>query len=71
LKTATQVKAELRRKGINVAAWARSNNIHPQTVQDLLRGKLVGHRGQAHRAAVLLGLKDGDVSDLPSPASTR
>jgi len=62
LRTVKQVKDDFHRKGINVSAWARNHNIHPQTVQDLFRGKLVGNRGQAHRAAVLLGLKDGDVA---------
>jgi gp16 family phage-associated protein len=28
-------------------------------VYELLRGRLKGLRGQAHKAAVLLGLKDG------------
>ncbi|MDR1424280.1 MAG: DNA-binding protein [Azoarcus sp.] len=39
------------------ARWARHFGFDRYTVVDLLRGKLKGHRGDAHRAAVALGLK--------------
>lgn len=55
--------AWLRANGVNVSQLARDNGLPRLVLVDLLRGKRKGHRGQAHRAAVLLGLKD-DPSTL-------
>ena len=49
--------AWFRAQGINVSQWCRERNINRQVVVDLLRGKRRGYRGEAHRAAVALGLK--------------
>lgn len=49
--------AWFRAHGINVSQWCRERNINRQVVVDLLRGKRRGYRGEAHRAAVALGLK--------------
>ncbi len=46
-----------------VAELARHNNLPRLVLVDLLRGRLRGHRGQAHRAAIVLGLK-------PNPETT-
>jgi len=43
--------------GISISEWCRYYNLNRYTVVDLLRGNLKGHRGGAHRAAILLGLK--------------
>lgn len=43
--------------GVVVAELARHNNLPRLVLVDLLRGRLRGHRGQAHRAAIVLGLK--------------
>ncbi|HEJ2039539.1 DNA-binding protein [Pseudomonas aeruginosa] len=43
--------------GINKSAWARELGIDRMTMVDLLRGRLKGLRGDAHHAAVALGLK--------------
>lgn len=50
--------AYLRAHGVNVSELARTHNLPRLVLVDLLRGKRKGHRGQAHRAAILLGLKD-------------
>ena len=55
--------AWLRANGINVSQLARDNGLPRLVLVDLLRGKRKGHRGQDHRAAVRLGLKD-DPSTL-------
>ena len=55
--------AYLRAHGVSVSELARANNLPRLVLVDLLRGKCKGHRGQAHRAAILLGLKD-DPSTL-------
>ena len=61
LRTLEEARAELRRKGIAVARWARDNNIRKSVAYGVLAGVLKGEWGDAHRAAVLLGLKDGEI----------
>lgn len=61
LRTPEQARAELQRKGVSVASWARGNNVSPSVVYGVLCGRLLGTFGAAHRAAVLLGLKDGEI----------
>ncbi len=66
---AQEVKAQLARKGVSVAQWSAANNLSVMTVYSLLAGRQKGNRGESHRAAVLLGLKDGEVvsgSDVKS-----
>lgn len=65
------MKKEFRRLGISINSWAREHGVHHQIVRDLLDGKLKGHRGAAHRAAVLLGLKDGVISDTANSKRGR
>lgn len=58
-----QARAELIRHGINVAEFCRTHDLSPQLVYDLLAGRKKGLRGEAHRAAVLLGIKDGVIDE--------
>lgn len=60
-KTVDQVRAEFRRKGIPVARWAKENGLSRSVVYGLLCGRLSGTYGATHKAAVLLGLKDGEI----------
>lgn len=62
-KTAEQIKQELSRKGVSVAAWSAANGLNSMTVYELLAGRSKGLRGDAHRAAVLLGMKEGETID--------
>lgn len=61
MKTPSQVKAELERSGISVAQWATANSLNVMIVYGLLAGRRKGGRGESHRAAVLLGLKEGEI----------
>ena len=61
LKTADEVRADLRRRGLGVTAWAREHGVQARTVYDVLDGKCKGTRGEAHRVAVLLGMKAGVI----------
>ncbi len=61
VKTADEVKAQLSRRGISVRQWAKANDLKPTTVYEVLEGKQKGIRGEAHRAAVLLGMKEGEL----------
>lgn len=63
VKTIDQVKAELARKGITRAQWAAANGLSRFVVYQVLMGKHQGRWGEAHRAAVLLGLKEGEIVD--------
>ncbi len=43
--------------GICKSHWAEAQGIPRMILVDLLRGRLKGLRGEAHRAAIALGLK--------------
>jgi gp16 family phage-associated protein len=66
-RSAAEARAEFQRCGASVAAWAVSNGFSPQLVYRVLRGH-AAKRGQSHRIAVLLGLKEGEptMSDGPT-----
>ncbi|PWE46787.1 DNA-binding protein [Pseudomonas prosekii] len=59
--TLEQARAALDRQGISIAEFCRQNTLNSNLVSDLLNGRKKGRRGQAHRAAVLLGIKEGVV----------
>ena len=61
VKTIEEVKRDLERHGKSVPQVARDIGVSPRIVYELLRGRIKGRRGQAHRAAVSLGLKDGVI----------
>ena len=64
-RNATEVRAEFQRKGISISAWALANHFSPNLVFEVLSGRKKGDRGQSHKIAVALGLKEGEiVSDI-------
>lgn len=60
-KTPEDVKAELARKGVSISQWAAANGLNVMVVYAVLSGRRKGNRGETHRAAVLLGLKQGEI----------
>ncbi|WP_122587246.1 DNA-binding protein [Pseudomonas viridiflava] len=60
--TAEQARAALDRKGESIAAFSRRHGLNKNLVSDLLNGRIKGKRGEAHRAAVLLRIKDGVIA---------
>jgi gp16 family phage-associated protein len=60
-KALAKVRIEMQAAGISVAEWSRANGFARTTVVDVLLGRRAGHRGEAHRVAVALGLKEGQV----------
>ncbi|WP_286976858.1 DNA-binding protein [Pseudomonas sp.] len=62
LLTTDQARANLDRQGMSIAEFSRMHSLNKNLVSDLLNGRKKGKRGQAHRAAVLLGIKDGVVA---------
>jgi len=67
-RTPEEARKLMDQLGINVAAWARQHQLPYRTVMELLHGRQRGRRGHAHRAAVLLGLKNGEIdAELTNP----
>jgi len=61
VKTREAVRAELNRCGKSIADWSRENACNADIVRGVLLGRIKGMRGEAHKIAVLLGLKDGEI----------
>ncbi|KAB2970108.1 hypothetical protein [Zoogloea sp.] len=61
LRTREEVLNDFRRKGISIAAAARSIGIDRATVYHVLHKDGPNSFGKAHKAAVLLGIKDGEI----------
>jgi gp16 family phage-associated protein len=61
--TPEQARAALDRKGMSIAEFSRVHGLNKNLVSDLLNGRRKGRRGEAHRAAVLLGIKDGVIEE--------
>lgn len=58
-----RAREELERRGQTVKGFALQNDLNPSTVYAVLRGQSQCRRGEAHRAAVLLGIKDGVIEE--------
>ena len=63
MKTREAVRAEFNRRGKTIADWSRENSCNAEIVRGVLLGRLKGTRGEAHKVAVLLGLKDGEIPE--------
>lgn len=61
-QTAETARVWLRAQGVAVAELARAHRLPRTALVDLLRGRLRGDRGHAHRAAVVLGMKAAPVN---------
>jgi gp16 family phage-associated protein len=64
LKTRQQVLEDFARKGQSVRGWAKAHGVSHGAVTGLLSGRLSGRIGESHKAAVLLGLKHGEIVRL-------
>lgn len=63
LQPPEQARAVLDREGKSIAEFSRQHGLNKNLVSDLLNGRKKGRRGEAHRAAVLLGIKDGQITN--------
>lgn len=61
IRTAAQAKAWLEHQGKSVQEFAREHGVDPATTYQVLSGRKKGKRGEAHKVAVLLGMKDGII----------
>ncbi|MFI7864508.1 helix-turn-helix domain-containing protein [Ectopseudomonas khazarica] len=55
-------RARISAIGLSIREWAEKNEIAESTVYAVLNGQKKCLRGKAHRAAVLLGIKEGTVA---------
>jgi gp16 family phage-associated protein len=60
--TPEQVREQMDQSGVSIAQFCREHQLNKNLVSDLLNGRKKGKRGEAHRAAVLLGIKEGTVA---------
>lgn len=60
--TPDQARAALDDQGVSIAEFARTHGLSYGITYQVLAGRKKGRRGEAHRAAVLLGLKRGVVA---------
>lgn len=61
LRTREEVLEDFSNKGISIRSWSLENGISPAVVHAVLKGKLTGRIGESHKAAVKLGLKNGEI----------
>lgn len=67
MQTSKEIRRKFRSLGITVSQWAKQNGFSPVLVYQVMSGSRKAYRGQSHRIAVILGLKEGDegeISDL-------
>lgn len=69
-RTPKQAKEWLAKQGKTVQEFAREHSLDPFTCYQVLSGAKKGVRGESHRAAVLLGIKEG-VADVPEQYGRR
>lgn len=57
------VKRLFSERGLSVSGWAKKNGFSQALVYQVLSGKRQAMRGESHKIATALGLKDGKVAD--------
>ena len=67
VEAAKAIRDSLERMGRTSADIARELNVSPAVVRGVIDGRFKGSRGDAHKVAVALGLKDGVIitDDMP------
>ena len=69
LRTPAEARAWLEYQGISIAQWARENEKSDSLVREILAGKKKCHRGESHTIAVMLGIKEGILTNRPGRVS--
>ena len=73
-RTVDEVRDLFEMNGQTVAQWAKDHGFSAPVVYALLSGRTRGRRGEAHRAAIALGLKRpvtamvAAVGETPNPS---
>ena len=63
IRTPEDIRKEFERKGISISSWAQANGYSTNLVFEVLAGRKKGIRGQSHKIAVQLGMKQGEIVD--------
>ncbi|MFV5383432.1 DNA-binding protein [Acinetobacter towneri] len=63
IKSIKQVRDDFIKSGISIAEWARDNNFSPDLVYRILKNNKVPRRGESHKIAVKLGIKEQKAMD--------
>lgn len=58
IKSIKQVRDDFSQSGTSIAEWARANNFSPDLVYRILKNNKVPLRGESHKIAVKLGIKE-------------
>ncbi|MBL8374139.1 MULTISPECIES: DNA-binding protein [Candidatus Accumulibacter] len=61
LRTREEVIEEFSRTGQSMRGWAIANGLSTSVVAGVLKGRFSGRIGKSHKAAVLLGIKEGEI----------
>jgi gp16 family phage-associated protein len=71
VKTIEQVRAEFRACGMTQSQWCVANGFSLNVMREVMNGRSLYVYGEAHRIAVALGLKEGQIMPvqqfLPTP----
>lgn len=57
------VREKFVREGMTYSEWARKHDVNKHLVSEIINGNRPCKRGQSHKIAVLLGIKDGVILD--------
>lgn len=60
---AVALRSRLRAQGITLNQWARERGYSPKLVHEILSGRRPCTRGNSHRIAVAVGIKDAPMPE--------
>ncbi|MEK5751711.1 DNA-binding protein [Acinetobacter variabilis] len=63
VRSIKQVQKEFIDSGISIAEWARDNKFSPDLVYRIFRNNKIPKRGESHKIAVKLGIKEDKKMD--------
>lgn len=63
IKSIKQVRDGFSGSGVSISEWARLNNFSPDLVDRILNNNKVPQRGESHKIAVKLGIKEQKYMD--------
>lgn len=58
VKSIQQVRDDFINSGTTISEWARGNNFSPDLVYRIFKNNKVPQRGESHKIAVKLGIKE-------------
>jgi gp16 family phage-associated protein len=67
MRSPAEARAWLQRHGVTISEWARRHGFKPAVVSALLSERTRGCWGEAHDAAIMLGLRPAPADDEAHP----